>query len=130
MLVSVGLLITLGCRPKPNSIVGTWYGKNGLTVTFGADGSFSQTGEKAFSGKWKPENKNFVVSIDMIDNKPIDDGVRSVRDAKKSKSTQADIAGIKKVLSHIVYIVSEDGQTITQNLPGVLSTTYSRQKPK
>jgi len=122
------VVLAIGCRRQPNPIIGTWYGSNKLTVTFGADGSFSQTGEKPFAGKWKAEDEKVIVSIDRIDNKPIESGVLEVARDKRASASKADVANVKQLLSHIVFSVSEDGRTVTQSLPGIPSTMYSRTK--
>jgi hypothetical protein len=106
--------------------VGTWFGLNGLTVTFAKDGTFTQTGLKRFTGRWKNEEDHIAVEIEKIDGKPIDEGVRALAQTKGSKSSKLDVARIDRLFSHIVFAVGEDGKTITQKVSGMQPVTYTR----
>ena len=120
------ILAASGCHGKESQVIGTWSGQNGLTVKFGEDMSFTQTGVIPMTGEWKLSGQKVIVKIDKLNGVPLDESIRSMGMVPNKN----DIESIKRTLSDIEYELSEDGKSLTQNVKGMPSATYKKNLPK
>lgn len=110
-------LICAGCKSRPNQVIGGWTSaKTGGNFNFNTDHTFTETAPHA-NGTWSLSKDKVILRLTMVGNVTVDDYILSV---VKSQGKSPEDPGVsefidewKTLLQNTVYILSEDGETLT-----------------
>jgi hypothetical protein len=124
-LLSLGLLLA-GCKNKETQAVGNWTTPDGTTLNLAADKKWAgQSGPIAFTGTWKMDGDDVVVTALTMGGKPIAEVKANLQRANNLIRRPEGKKLYDSLDKPDYYTLAADGKTMTTNKAKAFDPTAS-----